>query len=479
MYTINRAMLIDFYELTMANGYFEEGKHNEIVYFDVFYRSNPDKAGFSLFAGLYHIIEYIKDLHFTDKDIEFLRSKNTFSDGFLEILKTFKFTGDVYTFREGCVIFPNEPIMTIRATLLEAQLVETYLLQIINHQSLIATKAARIKYAAGEKMVIEMGARRAHGLTSSLEGTRAAYIAGIDSSSNVIGDQLYGIPSGGTMAHSWVQSFDTEYEAFRSYAETYPENTTLLVDTYNTLKSGLPNAIKVIKEVLIENPEANYAIRIDSGDLAYLSKKARIMLDEAGVEKCKIVVSNSLDEHLIKTLLNQKAPIDIFGVGERLITAKSDPVFGAVYKIVAKEEDGTIKPIIKISDNPAKITTPHYKKVYRVFSKEERPIADYIALYNEVIDTSKPLLLFDPIHTWKRKEVTEYTLKEMQVQIFKAGKLVYDIPTLEEVKSYAQENLKELWSELRRFSFPHKYYIDLSQKLWDVKNSMIEKYRNF
>lgn len=477
MYTVNRAMLIDFYELTMANGYFEEGKHNEIVYFDVFYRSNPDQGGFALFAGLYHIIEYVNSLRFTDEDIEFLKSKKIFDEAFLDYLRTFKFTGDIYTFKEGSVMFPNEPIMTIKATLLEAQLIETYILQVINHQSLIATKAARIKYAAGDKIVIEMGARRAHGLTSSLEGTRAAYIAGIDSSSNVIADQLYGIPSGGTMAHSWVQSFDSEYEAFQVYAKTYPDNTTLLVDTYNTLKSGIPNAIKVIKEELYGKEGANYAIRIDSGDLAYLSKKARFMLDEAGLFDCKIVVSNSLDEHLIMTLIEQDAPIDIFGVGERLITAKSDPVFGAVYKIVAKEEDGIIKPIIKISDNPEKITTPHYKKVYRIYSDKERAIADYIALHDEIIDPKEPLVLFDPIHTWKRKTVEDYTIKEMQVQIFEKGKLIYDIPTLKEVKEYAQSSLDELWTELRRFSFPHKYYIDLSQKLWDIKNDMIQKHR--
>lgn len=477
MSEINEAMLIDFYELTMANGYFNENKHNEIVYFDVFYRSNPDKGGFALFAGLYHIIDYIKNLHFKPKDIAFLRSKNVFSDDFLDYLQTFRFKGDVFTFKEGSVVFPNEPIITVRATLLEAQLIETYVLQIINHQSLIATKAARIKYAAGNKTVIEMGARRAHGLDSSLEGTRSAFIAGVDFSSNVIADQLYGIPSGGTMAHSWVQSFDTEYEAFKSYAQVYPKNATMLVDTYNTLKSGIPNAIKVIKEVLLDIPESNYAIRIDSGDLSYLSKEARKMLDEAGLPECKIVVSNALDEHLIKSLTSQQAPIDVFGVGERLITAKSDPVFGAVYKIVAKEENGTIKPIIKISDNPAKITNPHYKKVYRIVNENKRAIADYIALHDEVIDESKPLVLFDPIHTWKRKEVTNYSVKEMQVQIFKQGELIYDIPTLEEVRNYAQKSLKELWPELRRFSFPHKYYIDLSQKLWDVKNSMIQKYR--
>lgn len=478
MYKINRAMLIDFYELTMANGYFEDGKHNDIVYFDVFYRSNPDKGGFALFAGLYHIIEYVNSLHFTEEDIEFLKGKKIFDEKFLDYLRTFKFKGDIFTFKEGSVMFPNEPIMTVKASLIEAQLIETYILQVINHQSLIATKAARIKYAAQEKTVIEMGARRAHGLSSSLEGARAAYIAGIDSTSNVIADQLYGIPSGGTMAHSWVQSFDTEYEAFKVYAKTYPENTSLLVDTYSTLKSGIPNAIKVIKEELLNKEGTNYSIRIDSGDLAYLSKKARTMLDEAGLPKCKIVVSNSLDEHLIKTLIEQEAPIDIFGVGERLITAKSDPVFGAVYKIVAKEEDNTIKPIIKISDNPAKITTPHYKKVYRVYSDAKRAIADYIALHDEIIDTSKPLVLFDPIHTWKEKEVTNYTLTEMQVQIFKDGTLIYDIPSLKEVREYTQKSLNELWTELRRFSFPHKYYIDLSQKLWDIKTEMINNHRH-
>ncbi len=477
MSIVNEAMVIDFYELTMANGYYEQNKHLETVYFDVFYRNNPDKAGFALFAGLERIVKYIQNLSFSKEDIEFLRSKNTFSEGFLEYLETFTFTGDIFSFEEGSVVFPNEPIITVKSNLLEAQLIETFVLQTVNHQTLIATKAARIKYAAKDKIVIEMGARRSHGMDASIEGTRSAYIAGIDATSNVAADQLYGVPSGGTMAHSWVQSFDSEYEAFKTYAMSYPQNATLLVDTYNTLTSGIPNAIQVIKEVLLDNKESSYAIRIDSGDLSYLSKKARELLDEAGLPDCKIVVSNALDEYLIQSLLDQGAPIDIFGVGERLITAKSDPVFGAVYKIVAKEQNEGIKPIIKISDNPIKITTPHYKKVYRVMSPENRAIADYITVYDEVINTNEALVLFDPLHTWKRKEIIEYQVKPMQVEIFSNGKLVYKLPSLQEIRSNASRSLNELWPEMRRFSHPHKYYIDLSQKLWDVKDSLIQKHR--
>lgn len=478
MTKLNRAMVIDFYELTMANGYFEQGKQNEIVYFDVFYRSIPDQGGYALFAGLEAIVKYIKDLHFTEDDISFLRDKNILSEGFLDYLTNFSFSGDVYSFLEGSIIFPNEPIMTIKANIIEAQLIETFILQTINHQTLIATKASRIRRAAKDKVVIEMGARRAHGMDSSIEGTRAAYIGGITSTSNVIADQLYGVPSGGTMAHSWVQSYNNEYEAFKAYAEIYPENTTLLVDTYNTLESGVPNAIKVIKELLVHNEESNYAIRIDSGDLAYLSKKAREMLDEANLPKCKIVVSNSLDERLIRTLLQQDAPIDIFGVGERLITAKSDPVFGAVYKIIAKEVDGDIIPIIKISDNPEKVTTPHFKRVYRVYGEDDEAIADFVAVHDEVFDESEPLVLFDPVHTWKNKTLIDYKLKDMREIIFKNGELVYDLPSLKEVRALATKNTKSLWPELRRFSFPHKYYVDLSKKLWDIKNDLLSKYRN-
>lgn len=474
---LNPAMVIDFYELTMANGYFLEGKTDEIVYFDLFYRSNPDQGGFALFVGLERVIEYVKNLHFSDEDVEFLRSKNILSDGFLEYLRCFSFSGDIISFLEGSVVFPNEPLITVRATIIEAQLIETFILQTINHQTLIATKAARIRYAAEDKVVIEMGARRAHGIDSSIEGARAAYIAGINSTSNVASEQKYGVPSGGTMAHSWVQSFDSEYESFVAYAKHYPKNTILLVDTYNTLNSGVPNAIRVIKEILYDNNEASYGIRIDSGDLAYLSKKARIMLNQAGLPKCTIVVSNALDEFSIKTLLEQGAPIDIFGVGERLITSKSDPVFGAVYKIVAKEVNDKIIPVIKISDNPNKITTPHFKKVFRVLNESLRPVADYITIYDEEVDQAEPLILFDPNHPWKRKEFVNYTLKDMRKTMIKDGNIMYELPNLEEIKQYAKSSLDQLWVEMRRFSHPHKYYVDLSQKLWNIKDGLINEYR--
>ena len=477
MNKINNAMVIDFYELTMANGYFLEGKANEIGYYDVYYRSIPDQGGFALFAGLERIIDYIMNLHFTEEDIKFLRSKKVFSEGFLTYLKNFSFKGDVISFNEGSVIFPNEPVITIKSNIVDAQLIETFMLQTVNHQTLIATKAARIRYSAGDKYVIEMGARRAHGIDSSIEGARAAYIAGIDSTSNVAADKIYGVPSGGTMSHSWVQSFNSEYEAFKSYATLYPHNSILLVDTYNNINSGVPNAIKVIKEVLLDNKDASYGIRIDSGDLAYLSKKSRGLLDEAGLHDCKIVVSNALDEYSIKTLLDQGAPIDVFGVGERLITSKSDPVFGAVYKLIAKEEDGQVIPIIKISDNPEKVTTPHFKKVYRVMNENNRPIADYITTYDEVVDQSKPLVLFDPNHTWKRKEIKEYTLKDIRQTIIKDGELIVKMPTLKDIRQYAKDNLDELWTEMRRFSHPHKYYVDLSKKLWDIKNGLMNDYK--
>lgn len=477
MRQFNAAMVIDFYELTMANGYYLEGKGSEIVYFDLFYRQNPDQGGYALFAGLERIVDYITNLHFTEEDIMFLRNKNILSEGFLDYLKDFSFQGDVISFEEGSIIFPHEPIITIKSNIIEAQLIETFILQAVNHQTLIATKAARIRYAAEDKVIMEMGARRAHGIDSSVQGARAAYIAGINSTSNVVAEQLYGVPSGGTMAHSWVQSFESEYEAFKVYATHYPSNAVLLVDTYNTLNSGLPNAIKVIKEVLLDNKEASYGIRIDSGDLAYLSKRARSLLDEAGLVDCKIVVSNALDEYSIQTLLDQGAPIDVFGIGERLITSKSDPVFGAVYKIVAKEEDGVIKPIIKISDNSSKITIPQFKKVYRVMDKDNHPIADYITIYKEEINQKKPLLLFDPTNPWKHTEIKDYTLKDMRKVIIKNGKLIYQLPNLNDIKASAENNLNQLWPEMRRFSHPHKYYVDLSQKLWDTRDRLINEYR--
>lgn len=477
MYEINEAMLIDFYELTMANGYFESGKKDQVVFFDLYYRNNPDHGGYALFAGLETIIDFIDNFRFTAADIQFLRSKNMFDEAFLDYLETFKFTGDIFAFPEGSVVFPNEPLLTVKAKIIEAQLLETYLLQIVNHQTLIATKASRIQFAAQDKIVLEMGARRAHGLTSSLNGAKAAYIGGIAATSNVLADQFYGVPSGGTMAHSWVQMFDSEYEAFKVYAETYPNNSTFLIDTYDTINSGLPNAIKVIKEVLIPLGIENYSIRIDSGDLTYLSKKTRKILDDAGLPNCTITVSNSLDERLIKDLIIQGAPIDIFGVGERLITAKSDPVFGSVYKLVAVEEEGVIVPKIKVSENIEKITTPHYKRVYRIVDNEDKFKADLITLHDEVIDESKPLTIFDPISTWKEKTYIDYRLVPMHKAIYESGIRVYEKPDINEIRGYANKQLNALWNEVRRFDNPHKFYVDLSKPLWDIKFSMLKKIR--
>ena len=477
MYKVNEAMLIDFYELTMANGYLESGRKDQIVYFDLYYRNNPDGGGYAVFAGLESIIDFIDGFRFFKEDIDFFRSKKLFSDAFLDYLANFKFSGDIYAFPEGSVVFPNDPLLTIKAPIIEAQLFETYLLQIINHQTLIATKASRIQYAAKDRIVLEMGARRAHGLTSSLNGAKAAYIGGVAATSNVLADQFYGVPSGGTMAHSWVQMFDSEYEAFKAYATIYPHQSTFLVDTYDVLKSGVPNAIKVIKEVLIPKGIQHYSIRIDSGDLTYLSKKSRALLDESGLKECTITVSNSLDERLIKDLIIQGAPIDIFGVGERLITAKSDPVFGSVYKLVAIEEDGQIIPKIKVSENIEKITTPHFKTVYRIVGSDGLFKADLIALHDEVFDETKPLMIFDPINTWKEKTYDDYRLIKMRKPIYLSGKRVYDKPSLKEVRQYAKDQLDALWSEVRRFDYPHRFYVDLSQKLWDIKYQMLKEIR--
>ncbi|QLY39952.1 nicotinate phosphoribosyltransferase [Hujiaoplasma nucleasis] len=474
---MNKAMVIDFYELTMANGYFESGMKDQIAYFDLYYRKNPDGGGYALFAGLETIMDFIDDLSFDDEDIEFLKSKKMFSEGFLKYLRNFKFSGDIYSFKEGSIIFPNEPIVTIKAPIIEAQILETYLLQVINHQTLIATKASRIKYAAKGRTVIEMGARRAQGLTASLNGARAAYIGGIDATSNVISDQVYGVPSGGTMAHSWIQMFDSEYEAFKTYANIYPNHSTFLLDTYDTLSSGVPNAIRVIKEVLIPKGVKKYSVRIDSGDLTYLSKATRKLLDQAGLENCTITVSNSLDERIIKDLLIQGAPIDIFGVGERLITAKSDPVFGSVYKLVAIEENNEIVPKIKISDNVEKITTPHFKTVWRIMDEEGHFDADLISLDSEKLNTKKPLTIFDPINIWKQKTFDNYQLIQMHEIIYENGQRVYERPSLKEIRDFAQNQLNSLWPEVRRFDFPHQYYVDLSKALWKIKNKMIEDLR--
>ncbi len=472
----NKTMLVDFYELTMANAYYLSDLTDQVVYFDLFFRKIPDNGGYAIFAGLDTIINYIKNLSFSDEDILFLKEKNIFADEFLQYLKSFKFTGDIYAFSEGSVIFPNEPIITVKAKLIEAQIIETFLLQAVNHESLIATKASRIKYAAKDKVVLEMGARRAHGLSSSILGARAAYIAGVDGTSNVLADQLYDVPSGGTMAHSFVQLFEDEYQAFLTYAKIYPHNSTFLVDTYDTLKSGVPSAIKVIKEELLPKNIKNYSIRIDSGDLTYLAKQARIMLDQAGLSDCKIVVSNSLDEYTINTLLSQNAPIDIFGVGERLITAKSDPVFGSVYKLVATEKDGLINPKIKISDNVEKITTPHFKYIYRIYSEDNMAEADLITVFDETIDETKPLTIFDPHNTWKTKTFVNYQIKKMHHLIFSKGEFVYKAPSLSSIRAYCEQELKSLWDEIRRFDKPHKYYVDLSEKLWIIKQNLIKTF---
>ena len=474
---LNMTMLCDFYELTMGNGYFEQGYKDRICYFDVFYRQCPDDGGFAIAAGLQQIVEYIQDLHFDPEDIAYLRGRKLFSEEFLKYLENFRFTGDIWAVPEGTPVFPKEPILTIRAPAIEAQLIETYVLLCINHQSLIATKANRIVRAAGGRTVLEFGSRRAQGADAAILGARAAYIGGCNGTACTISDQLFGVYAGGTMAHAWVQMFDTELEAFKAYCKMYPNNATLLVDTYNTLKSGVPNAIKAFNEVLKPMGITKCGIRLDSGDIAYLSRKARQMLDEAGWTECQISASNSLDEHIILDLLRQGAQIDMFGVGERLITAKSEPVFGGVYKLVAVEdEDGTVIPKIKISENIGKITTPHYKKLYRFFGNDTgKAIADYLCVYDEIVDDSGELEIFDPDATWKTKTVYNFTAKELQVPIFQNGKLVYELPDLQTIRTYCKEQVDSLWDEVKRFENPHAYYVDLSQKLWDVKYGLLKK----
>ncbi|MBR2474500.1 MAG: nicotinate phosphoribosyltransferase [Clostridia bacterium] len=473
----NMTMLCDFYELTMSNGYFKTDIKNKITYFDVFFRKIPDGGGFAIACGLEQIIDYILELKFTDTDIDYLRSRNIFDEQFLEYLRTFKFTGDIYAVPEGTPVFPGEPVITVRAPAIEAQFIETYLLLMFNHQSLVATKTNRIVRAADGRPVSEFGSRRAQGAEGAILGARAAFIGGAANSACTISDIRYGVPAGGTMAHSWIMMYDDEYTAFKTYCEIYPENATLLVDTYNVLKSGIPNAIKAFKEVLEPKGIRKCAIRIDSGDLAYLTKKARKMLDDAGLDYCRIVVSNSLDEYVIKDLLRQGAKIDAFGVGERLITSKSDPVFGGVYKICAiEDENGNIVPKIKLSENAAKITNPHYKKLYRIYDKENgKAIADLMTVYDEVIDESKPLEIFDPNYTWKRKTLTNYKAIELQKPVFLNGRCVYPRYTTDEIRDYCAAQLELQWDEVKRFENPHNYYVDLSQKLWDVKHELLKK----
>ena len=474
---LNMTMLCDFYELTMGNGYFRNGYKDRITYFDVFFRKVPDQGGFAIAAGLEQLIDYIENLHFTEEDIAYLRGRSLFCEEFLDYLKNFRFTGDIYAVPEGTPVFPREPLVIVRAPSIEAQLIETFTLLTINHQSLIATKANRINRAAKGRTVLEFGSRRAQGADAAIVGARAAYIGGCAGTACTISDEVYGVPAGGTMAHAWVQMFDNEYEAFKTYCQTYPTNATLLVDTYNTLKSGVPNAIRAFNEVLRPKGITKCAIRLDSGDIAYLTREARQMLDEAGWESCKISASNSLDEYIIQDILRQGAKVDLFGVGERMITSKSDPVFGGVYKLAAIEkEDGTIVPKIKISENVGKITNPHFKKVYRIFDKATgKAEADYITVWDEVIEEGQPLELFDPDATWKRRTYTDYTIKPLQEKIFDHGELVYQQPTLPEIQKYCREQIDTLWDEVKRFENPHNYYVDLSQKLWDIKQDLLRK----
>ena len=471
-------MLTDFYEITMANGYFANGFQDTIVYFDMFFRKVPDQGGFAIMAGVQQMIDYLNNLHFTEEDLQYLREKNLFSEAFLDYLRNFEFACDVWAVPEGTPIFPGEPIVTVRGPAIQAQFIETMVLLAINHQSLIATKANRIVRAAEGRAVMEFGSRRAQGFDGAVYGARAAYIGGCVGTACTITDRDFGVPALGTMAHSWIQLFPSEEDAFRAYAKEYPQQCTLLVDTYNVLKSGVPNAIKIFNEVLVPQGYRPAGIRIDSGDITYLSRKARKMLDAAGFEDCKICASNSLDEYIIRDMLIQGAKVDSFGVGERLITSSSEPVFGGVYKLAGVEDsEGHIIPKIKISENVAKITTPCFKEVWRLFDKETgKAIADVITLHDEVIDENRPYILFDPEHIWKRKTVENFRAVRLRQKIFENGRCLVKERELSEIRSYCMEQVDTLWEEVTRFENPHKYYVDLSQSLWDEKNRLLSEH---
>lgn len=469
------SLLCDFYALTMANALVENGRGDEYVYFDVFFRRIPDGGGYAVFAGLEDIIEFVKNIRFSQSDIEFLRSKGIFGEKFLSFLADFHFSGNILSVPEGAVVFPKEPLMIIHGRIAELLLLETYILQTVNHQSLIATKASRLNIAASGRLVFEMGARRSHGESASLKGARAAFIGGASGTTNTLANSMYGIPLFGSMSHAWVQLFDSEEEAFSAFCKVYKHSPTLLIDTYDTLNCGIHAAVKVIKDLKIKNP----AVRIDSGDIAYLTKKVREILDNAGLFDCKIAVSNALDEHLIKDLISQGAKVDIFGVGENLITAKSQPVFGAVYKLTAKKNrDGDILPVIKLSENREKITTPHFKCVYRFYDKSTgKALADEITLHDEEINENTPRTIFDEEQVWKRKTLSNFNVKKLPVPIFTNGKCVYTSPKLQDIRLYRENEVGRLWEELKRFDNPHKYYVDLSERLWDVKNRLIKEKR--
>ena len=468
---LNLTMLTDFYEITMANGYYTADMADEIAYFDMFFRRIPDEGGYAIMAGLEQVIEYLKKLEFTEEDIEYLRSKKFFNEEFLKYLENFRFSCDVWAVPEGTPIFPGEPIITVRGPVMQAQFVETMILLLVNHQSLIATKASRIVRAAAGRPVMEFGTRRSHGTAAAVYGARASYIGGCVGTACTVADEMFGTPALGTMAHSWVQMFDNEYEAFKKYCEIYPTNATLLVDTYNVLKSGIPAAIRVFKE--LDPP--NKGIRIDSGDIAYLTKRATKMLDEAGLQDCKIVISNSLDEHIIGDVISEGACIDSFGVDEKLITSRSEPVFGGVYKLAALERDGEMIPKIKISENTEKITNPGFKTVYRLFDKDtDRLLGDVICLDEEEPPSGEEFEIFDPNAVWKRKKITNFYAKNLREQIFKAGECVYESPAISEIRSYCMQQQDRMWDEMKRFENPQTYYVDLSDKLWRLKHEMID-----
>ncbi|HCC34187.1 MAG TPA: nicotinate phosphoribosyltransferase [Ruminococcaceae bacterium] len=475
----NLTMLTDFYELSMANGYFTGGLKDKTAYFDMFFRGAPDGGGFAVMAGIEQVIDYLNNLHFTEGDIAYLKAKNLFDDGFLDYLANFDFACDVWGIPEGMPIFPHEPIISVRGPVIQAQFIETMILLAVNHQSLIATKANRIVRAAGGCSVMEFGSRRAQGYDGAIYGARAAYIGGCVGTACTIAERDYGIPALGTMAHSWVQLFDSELEAFKAFAREYPGDCTLLVDTYNTLKSGIPNAIRAFNEELVPRGFRPKGVRIDSGDITYLSIKAREMLDAAGFSDCKIIASNSLDEYIIRDMLMQGAKADVFGVGERLITASSDPVFGGVYKLVGVEDAaGHIQPRIKLSENVSKLTIPGFKQVYRLYNnKTGKAMADLIALRDESIDFTAPYELFDPDHTWKRKTVENYTAKPLLVPIFEKGNCVYSSPSLKDIRSFAAAQIDTLWPEIKRFENPQNYYVDLSERLWNVRYNMLRSYK--
>lgn len=474
----NLTMLADFYEFTMSNGYLENNMENQIAYFDMFFRSVPDDGGFAIMAGVEQLIEYLRNLKFTNEDIEYFKSKNIFGEKFLDYLRNFQFACDVWAIPEGTPIFPQEPLIIVRGPVVQAQLVETMVLLTINHQSLIATKASRIVRASGGRPVIEFGSRRAQGYEGAILGARAAYIGGCVGTANTIVDRDFDVPALGTMAHSWIQMFPTELDAFRAYAITYPNNCLLLVDTYNVLKEGIPNAIKIFNEEIVSRGFRPKGIRLDSGDMAYLSKEARKLLDDAGFHDCKILASSGLDEYIIRDLINQGAKIDSFGVGERLITAQSQPIFGGVYKLTSVEVDGVITPKLKLSENVGKITTPGFKQVYRFFDKDtNKAVADVITLHDEIIDHTKNYKIFHPFYTWKKKTIRNFVAKPLLVKIFDNGMPIYQSPDVHQIKEYCSEQLETLWDEVKRFEKPHEYIVDLSQDLWDIKDKLMKKHK--